>query len=264
MDIKLWENGTPLFDESFGQPEPTLTPFLLPTYKEGQTHGCVIVCPGGGYSGRAEHEAWPIAKMLNEGGISAFVLNYRVSPYRYPAELYDIQRAVRLVRFRAGEFGIDPEKIGVLGFSAGGHLATMGVTQYDGGLDCGDEIDRVSCRPNAGILCYAVISLGINTHGGSRDNLLGRPADPDLVRKLSGELAVKDACPPVFMWHTAEDGAVPVQNSLNMALALREKNIPFELHVFPHGAHGLGLAPSMPDVAQWSSLCVNWLKGLGF
>ena len=264
MDIKLWENGTPLFDESFGQPEPTLTPFLLPTYKEGQKHGCVIVCPGGGYGMRAEHEGWPIAKMLNEGGISAFVLNYRVSPYRYPAELYDIQRAVRLVRHRACEFGIDPEKIGVLGFSAGGHLAAMGITQYDDGLAGGDEIDKVSCRPDAGILCYAVISLGANTHGGTKYNLLGGEPDPVLAEKLSGENAVRDDCPPVFMWHTAEDGGVLVENSLNMALALSAKKIPFELHVFPHGPHGLGLAPSLPDVAQWAHLCVVWLKGMGF
>ncbi len=262
MDIKLWENGTPLYDEKIGQPEPTLTPYLLPDY--GKKTGCVIVLPGGGYAVRADHEGMPISKMYNEAGINSFVLNYRVSPYRYPAPLYDVQRAVRLVRARADEFNIDPEKIAVLGFSAGGHLATMAVTQYDRGLECGDDIDKVSCRPDAGILCYAVISLGEDTHQGSRDNLLGNPADPALVKSLSGEEAVRDDNPPVFMWHTAEDAAVPVENSLNMALSLRKKQIPFELHVFPYGYHGLGLAPEHPEVAQWAGLSVSWLKAMGF
>jgi acetyl esterase/lipase len=262
MDIKLWDSGTPLFDEKKGQPEPTLTPYLLPDY--GKKTGCVIVLPGGGYAVRADHEGMPISKMYNEAGINSFVLNYRVSPYRYPAPLYDVQRAVRLVRARADEFNIDPEKIAVLGFSAGGHLAAMAVTQYDKGLDEGDDIDKVSCRPNAGILCYAVISLGEYTHQGSRDNLLGNPADPALVKKLSGEEAVRDDNPPLFMWHTAEDAAVPVENSLNMALALRKKQIPFELHIFPYGHHGLGLAPQHPEVARWAELSVRWLKAMGY
>ena len=261
-DIKLWENGTPYYNEEYGQPETTITPYLL---DKPEKHGLVIVCPGGGYVMRADHEGKPIAEMLNAGGISAVVLNYRVAPYKDPAMLCDVTRAVKYVRYHADEWNIDPEKIGVLGFSAGGHLTVTAITHYNYGCDCGDEIDKVSSRPNAGVLCYPVVSfVNKSAHVGSGRTLLGENASEEMLRKYSGELNVRDDSPPVFMWHTAADAGVPVANCLDFATALQEKNIPFELHVFPNGVHGLGLAPGDPHVAQWAGLLVNWLKMYGF
>ncbi len=256
---KLWENGTPYYNPEFGQEEPTLTPYL----KGDKKRGCVIVCPGGGYSGRAPHEGEPISRMINEAGIHSFVLNYRVAPYKYPAILEDVMRAVRYVRYHAGEFNIDPNKIGVLGFSAGGHLTTMAIEQFDYGKD-GDLIDAVSSRPDAGILCYPVVSLLRYGHGGSCTNLLGDKPDEALVKKLSGELSVREDMPPVFMWHTMEDAGVHVRNCLDLCAALKEKNIPAELHIFPYGVHGLGLAQSNKNAAQWADLVKNWLLMYGF
>ncbi len=259
--FKLWENGAPLFDESIGQDEPSLTPYFIESDKPV---GCVIVFPGGAYMCRADHEGEPIAKMLNAAGFNAFVLNYRVAPYHYPVMLYDEQRAIRYVRHHAKEFNINPDKIGVLGFSAGGHLAVMAMQQYDLGLDEGDEIDRVSCRPDAAVLCYPVVSLTAEGHGhlGSAGFLLGEQGH--LAKKLSGENCVKENDPPVFFWHTSDDEAVHVANSLNLGVQLREKNIPFEMHIYPHGKHGLGLATGDPVVSRWAKEACDWLKRLGF
>lgn len=256
----LWADEPPYFDASFGQEAPSIVPYLLP----GKQNSCVIVCPGGAYVMRADHEGEPIAQMLNANGISAFVLNYRVAPYHHPVELTDAKRAIRYVRFHAERFGIDPQKIGILGFSAGGHLTVTALEHFDYGNEDGDEIDRVSSRPDAGVLCYAVISLLNYAHTGSRDYLLGENADPDLVRQLSGECSVREDMPPVFLWHTAADDGVFVQNSLNMALALKQKNIPVELHIFPDGPHGLGLAQETPGANQWPGLLANWLHRIGF
>ena len=258
-ELKLWEKETPLFDISYGQPETTITPYLV--NDENMDKGLVVICPGGGYVGRAPHEGEPIAKMLNNAGISALVLNYRVAPYKHPAMLYDAKRAIRYARYHAKEWKINSEKIGILGFSAGGHLAVSACEHYDYGMDNGDEIDMVSSRPNAGILCYPVATfVDEYTHKGTLRNLLGEEPDPELVKKLSGENSVPDDCPPMFIWHTSEDDGVDVKNSLELAKALRNKRIPFELHVFPYGRHGLGLAEEMPNVAQWSTLLVKWLK----
>lgn len=263
MDYKLWENGTPYYDAALGQPEPTLTPYLCEN--DGKKRGCVIVFPGGGYGGRAPHEGEPISRMINEAGVHSFVLNYRVAPYRHPAELGDALRAVRFVRYHADEFGIDPNKIGVLGFSAGGHLAVTASELYDYGRDDGDEIDKVSSRPDAGIFCYPVVSFKKYRHCGTRTNLLGeKEFDEELQTLLSGELSVPDDMPPVFIWHTMEDQAVHIRNSLDLCAALKEKNIPCEMHIFPYGVHGLGLAQSNPDVAQWAGLLQNWLLMYGF
>ena len=256
--VKLWENGTPGYDPSLGQPEPYLTPFLCD--KADGVRGCVIVIPGGAYRLCAPHEGEPVARVINEAGIHAFVLNYRVAPYKHPAELSDALRAIRLVRHRAAEFGIAPDKIAVLGFSAGGHLAVSASEHFDYGRDDGDEIDRESSRPDGAIFCYPVASLfPPYTHLESRSNLLGEAPDEQLVTSLSGPEAVRDDMPPVFMWHTFEDKSVRVENSLMMASALRQKNIPTELHVFPDGRHGLGLAAAIPHTAQWSQLLKNWL-----
>lgn len=260
--IKLWENGTPYFNADFGQEETTVTPYLLKN--ENQNKGLVIVCPGGGYSARADPEGRPIAELLNRAGISALVLNYRVAPYKHPAELSDANRAVRLARYHAAEWGIDPEKIGILGFSAGGHLAVSACEHYDNGTQ-GDAIDQVSSRPNAGIFCYPVVTMQSEyTHQGSKNNLLGADPDPALVKKMSGESSVPDDCPPAFIWHTADDTCVDVNNSLLLAKALHEKNIPFEMHIFPSGNHGRGLAEDVDGTCQWSGLMLNWLKRLGF
>lgn len=261
----LWENGAPLFDESIGQAQPSVDAYILPGSK---VRGAVIVCPGGGYSHRAEgHEGADICEYFNSLGLNAFMLKYRLAPYCYPAELYDIQRAVRFVRFNAEKFNIDPEKIGVMGFSAGGHLAVMGIEQYDNGLESGDEIDRVSCRPDFGILCYAVCTLDQPySHVGSAYNLLGKEAyenDKELVAKLSGENSVPDDCPPVFIWHTGEDDCVPVMNALKMAEVLSEKRIPYELHIFPKGPHGIGLAKDWKGADRWPEQLAGWLADNG-
>jgi len=173
---------------------------------------------------------------------------------------------VRVVRYNAERWGIDPSHIAITGFSAGGHLCVMGTELFDGGLGdaAADDIDRVSSRPDAGILCYPVVSFLEYVNEGTRDTLLGDSPDPELLRRLSGEENVPDDMPPIFMWHTSDDEVVPVENSLRLALALRKKEIPFELHVFPHGYHGLGLAENQPDAAQWTTLACNWLKTLGF
>lgn len=255
----LWKHA-PLFDPALGQEAPSVTPYLLP----GKQNSCVIVCPGGAYGMRADHEGEPIAKMLNDAGLSAFVLNYRVAPYHHPVEMMDVKRSVRFVRFHSKRFGIDPGKIWILGFSAGGHLAVTALEHFDYGVDSGDEIDRVSSRPDAGVLCYAVVSLLNHTHIGSRVNLLDEEECVPLCAQLSGEYHVREDMPPVFLWHTAADSCVPVQNSLNMAIALKQKNIPFELHIFPDGEHGLGLAQNTPGADQWPSLLVNWLHRIGF
>ncbi len=269
-EFKLWENGTPYFDETFEQPETSITPFLLPVEKDEngnvKKRGCVIVCPGGSYVMRADHEGDPVCKFFNAHGLSAFTLNYRVFPYDYFAIRADVNRAVRWVRYHAEEFGIDPNKIALLGFSAGGHLATMGSTNYDRGLEEGDEIDRVSCRPDAALLCYAVISLipGI-THDHTRFVLIGRLEEElreKLATQLSGELAVTEDTPPTFIWHTADDDCVKVENAIGMSASLAAHKIPFELHIFDKGCHGLGLAENCEGPDQWPELAANWLKRL--
>ena len=263
MEYLLWEENTPGFNKDYNQPVPSLTPYFAAN-SNGKKRGCIIVAPGGGYMGRAFHEGEPISQMLNTAGIHSFVLNYRVAPYKYPVQLYDINRAVRYVRYHADKFGIDKNKIGILGFSAGGHLCTMGIENFDYGIDDGDDIDKVSSRPDAGILCYAVISMVSYVNEGSRDSLLGQNYDQNLAKQHSGENSVRDDTPPVFMWHTAGDSCVPVENSLNMAFSLSKKKIPFEMHIFPEGDHGLGLSESIPETAQWSVLLKKWLLKLGF
>lgn len=255
--IKLWENGTPGFIKEYGQKEPSITPYLL---ENGKKNGCVIVCPGGGYSGKAAHECGVIAEMLNENGVSAFTLDYRVFPYKFPFVTEDVLRAVRYVRYNAEKFSIAPEKIGVLGFSAGGHLASSAMNLFDYGKE-GDEIDAVSSRPDFGILCYPVISFDKYMHAGSRQNLIGGlPNQKELAIELSLELNVKKDTPPAFIWHTMDDAGVDSRNSIELALAMRSHGIPCELHIFQHGSHGLGLAKDYHNVWQWASLLGEWLK----
>lgn len=252
--LLLWPDGAPgeAVEPAF---EPTLTPYLLP----GAT-GSVIVCPGGGYGHRAPHESGPIAEAFNARGFSAFVLDYRVAPYRYPAALQDAQRAVRLVRSQADELKIDPSAIALLGFSAGGHLvATAGTHHEVGDESASDPLERLSSRPDALILCYPVISFGPHGHRGSCLNLLGDPPPAELVADLCNELRVTPQTPPSFLWHTADDPGVPVMNSLMFAQACAANGVPFELHVYRSGRHGLGLAPEFPHIASWVDLAGEWL-----
>lgn len=259
--IRLWDGEIPGYDRAFSDQVPGLEPFVLDT---SEKRGAVVVCPGGGYHVLAEHEGEPIAKWLNDAGVHAFVLTYRVAPYRHPCPLMDAQRAIRYVRFRSSEWNIDPGRIGILGFSAGGHLASTAGTHWDRGMDSSDPIDAVSCRPDAMILCYPVISFGDYGHTGSMHNLLGPSPDQTVRISLSNENQVTGETPPAFLWHTADDEVVSVGHSLSFAGALSKNRVPFELHVFETGRHGLGLAPNSPDVAVWADLCADWLKRLGF
>ncbi len=262
--IYLWEKGrAPYFVPEYGQDAPNLTPYLLGNDKK---RGCVIVAPGGGYVGKSvEHEGYAVAEKLNSFGINAFVLDYRVEPYQYPAITEDILRAIRFVRYHADEYGIDSEKIAVLGFSSGGHLCNSALCAFDYGKD-GDDIDRVSSRPDAVVLCYPVVTLVEDyMHEGSRIRLVGGlPNENELAEALSGERNVKEDTPPCFIWHTQDDEGVSVWNSLKLYSALTRQGIPSELHVFPHGTHGLGMAPGRRDVGQWVELLNTWLTNLGY
>ena len=261
--LPLWPAGAPGARGHTTADQPRLTPYL-PRDGTG-VRGCIVVCPGGGYGGHAPHEAEPIAHWLCGVGLAACVLEYRVAPYRHPIPLGDAQRALRLVRHRAAEWQINPQRVGILGFSAGGHLATSAATLFrETQLDPADPIDRQSSRPDALIACYPVITFGEHRHHGSMINLIGDPPPPELREQLSLETQVTKETPPSFLWHTADDQAVPVENSLLFAQALRRCAVPFSLHVFPAGPHGMGLAIMEPAVGIWTNLCAQWLANLGF
>jgi acetyl esterase/lipase len=260
--LPLWPDPFPGQETVTKGETPRITAYPAENTKP---HGAIVVCPGGGYGGRAGHEGEPVALWLNKLGISAAVLSYRVRPYRHPYPLLDAQRGLRWMRHHAAAMNLDPAKVGILGFSAGGHLASTTITHFDAGkADAADPIERQSCRPDAAILCYPVISFIKFTHAGSMTNLLGPNPSEDLRAELSAEMQVRPDTPPTFLWHTADDGGVPVENSLNLALALRQRKIPFALHVFPQGRHGLGLADKDPIVGRWPLLAGEWLTKLGF
>ena len=249
--IYLWKEDAPYTQFSPLQAQPSVTEYAVPG-----SRGAVVVVPGGGYCMKADHEGAPIAEMLNQAGVSAYVLDYRVKPCHMLAPLADAKRAIRLVR------SMGYEKVAILGFSAGGHLTCTAATLYDAGdPDAADPLERLSSRPDAFIPCYAVVSFGAFTHRGSRESLLGQEnADNwELVRKFSNELHITPDTPEAFIWHTAADQAVPVENSLNLALALSAQGVPYEMHIFPQGRHGLGLAEEFEDVKQWSALLQKWL-----
>jgi len=260
----LWPDGAPGALGTADKDIPTLTVYLPDPDKA--TGAAVVICPGGGYAGLAQHEGRDYARFLNEQGIAGFVLKYRLGSagYRHPVMLEDAARAVRTVRARAAEWKIDPQRIGIMGSSAGGHLASTLLTHFDAGKpDSPDPIERQSSRPNIGILCYAVITMGQFTHQGSKNNLLGPHPSDELVRNLSNELQVTKDTPPCFIWHTWEDNAVPVENSLQFAEALRKAGVPFALHIYQKGRHGLGLGSSTWDPAHrhpWTADLVFWLK----
>ncbi len=255
--LDLWPGEPP-----YSSPDDDFRPWLdLYPLDAPDARGAVLVCPGGGYNHRAPHEAEPIARRFNACGFHAFVVHYRVSPHRHPAPLLDASRALRLIRAHTGEWRVYPARIAVCGFSAGGHLtASLGVHYGMDVLNTGDAFDAISARPDALILAYPVITSGRFAHRGCFETLLGPDAAPELLRTMSLERQVTPETPPTFLWHTAEDGGVPVENSLLFAAALRKHNVPFELHVYPHGRHGLGLAPEDAHVATWAELCCEWLR----
>lgn len=265
--IPLWPEGAPGALGKEDKDVPALTPYLADPAKA--TGAAIVVCPGGGYGGLAQHEGKDYALFLNDHGVTAFVLKYRLGSqgYRHPAMLEDAARAVRLVRARAAEWRIDPKRIGIMGSSAGGHLASTLLTHFDAGKsDSADPVERQSSRPDLGILCYPVISMGPNTHQGSKNNLLGKEPSPDLVKLLSNELQVTKETPPCFVWHTWEDKAVKVENSLEFAAALQRNGVPFDLHVYQQGRHGLGLndKPPFANAHPWSKDLEFWLKAQSF
>lgn len=227
-----------------------------------QNAGAVLVLPGGGYGGLADHEGPAIAQWLNANHFHAAVLRYRLQPNRHPAMINDAQRGLRLLRANAQRFSIDPQSIAVLGFSAGGHLASTLATHFDR-FDCPDDdlVGKVSARPDAAVLCYPVIDMqGPFTHTGSRANLLGAAPDPALMAMLSNHEQVSPKVPPTFLWHTSDDAGVPMENSLLFAMACRKHGVPVEVHSYESGRHGLGLAEGSPDVAPWTDACLRFLR----
>ena len=264
----IWPDGAPGALGKEDKDNPTLTPYLPEAGK--QSGAAIVICPGGGYGGLAQHEGVDYARFLNELGIAGFVLKYRLGSagYRHPVMLQDAARALRTVRARAAEWNLDPHRVGIMGSSAGGHLASTLLTHFDGGHEGdADRIERQSSRPDLGILCYAVITMGEFTHQGSKANLLGKDPSPELVRLLSNELQVTKETPPTFIWHTWEDKAVPVENSLQFAEAMRQAGVPFDLHIYQKGGHGIGLGSNKWDPEHrhpWTQDLIYWLKVQGF
>ena len=253
--IPLWSGEAPYTDASPDRFQP-----FIKEFKVDGSRGAVIVCPGGSYVEKCNYEGDPVCEMLNEAGISAFTLDYRVAPCHVLAPLTDAKRAIRLVR------SLGYEKVGIMGFSAGGHLSCCAATLFDGGnADASDPIERFSSRPDAFIPCYAVTSLRIFPHFAPHIPLIrDHASDDELIRMFSAEENITENTPPAFIWHTAADGLVPVTNSLLLAEALSEKKVPFEIHIFPEGPHGMALAKNAPEVGCWTELCQKWLIGLGF
>lgn len=248
-----------------GVQRPVLTVWRAPADRANGT--AVVICPGGGYQVLAvEKEGSDVARWLNGIGVTAFVLRYRLRGWGHPAPLRDALRAMRLVRSRAAEFGVRPERIGILGFSAGGHLAASASTLYDDPDGrTGAALDAVAARPDFTVLLYPVISfVAACAHRGSRQNLLGPDPEPALVEKLSPERQVNVATPPAFLMHTAEDTTVPLENSVLYYQALRAAGVPAELRVYEQGRHGIGLRPEHEAGRRWPAACAAWLATLGF
>ncbi len=281
--IDLWNGKVPgaIHNDKFKQVIDTtagwvnnhsiINPYLdvYPASKEKSNGTAVVICPGGAYIGMAvKHEGSQVAKWLNSLGVTAFVLKYRlpndsIMKNKTIGPLQDAQRAMRIVRSHAKEWGIDPKKIGILGFSAGGHLASTLSTHYKDKVY--ESEDLTSAKPDFSILIYPVISMDSKiTHWGSRENLLGKEPSPELVKYYSNELQVDNETPPAFMAHSLDDGAVPVQNSINYALAMHKANVPCELHIYQTGGHGYGLGNPLSTESTWSESCRKWLEMRGF
>jgi acetyl esterase/lipase len=264
QEILLWANAAPGALGAADEDKPSIT--WYPASRRA-SRTAVIVAPGGGYSNLAsDHEGRQVAAWFNAMGVTAFVLKYRIGPrYHHPIEIGDAQRAVRTVRARASEFGIAPDRIGMMGFSAGGHLASTAGTRFDlGAADAADPVERVGSRPDFLILGYPVISFDpAIAHAGSVRSLLGEHPDPRLLDELSSDLHVTPDTPPTFLFHTTADTSVPVENSVRFYLALRKAKVPAEMHIFENGPHGVGLVLEDPALGVWPTLLANWLRGRG-
>ncbi len=281
--VKLWPEGVPNSienshynerivkawgrDNYAGVKDPEIQVYIAPKEKANGT--AIIICPGGAYYRIAYmKEGEPIARWLNENGITAIILKYRlpsdsIMKTKEIGPLQDAQQAIRIARRNATVWGIDPDKIGIMGFSAGGHLASTLCTHYDESVY--NAIDSTSARPDFAILGYPVISMMSSlTHMGSRINLLGYSPDTATVVHFSNDLQVNRETPPTFLFHSSDDGAVPVANSINYYTALQKNNVPCELHIYLSGGHGYGLAKEGKTEKQWPSACLEWLKASGF
>lgn len=241
--------------------DPTITIYF--PEKEKATGAAVVICPGGGYGRLSiDHEGYFIAKWLNELGITGVVLKYRlpsdlIMQNKSIGPLQDVQEAIRIVRRNGANWNLDNLKIGIIGFSAGGHLASTASTHF---AEKVYECDETSARPDFAILIYPVISMNKEiTHGGSRTNLLGENPDSKLVEYFSNELQVTKETPPTFLIHASDDKTVPVLNSINYFLSLKKNEVPSELHIFEKGGHGFGLAKNRDTESQWPKMCEQWL-----
>jgi acetyl esterase/lipase len=263
--IPLWPGGAPGAKGEAPEDIPSVQLYQPPADKA--SGAAIVVCPGGGYARLAPHEGHDVAVWLNSIGVTAVVLKYRLGPkYQHPAMMQDALRAIRYTRSKAAEWKIDPNRVGIMGFSAGGHLASTAATHFDGGdQNAGDPIEKLSSRPDLAILCYPVITMTDPfAHKGSRKNLLGENPPEQMVNLMSNEKQVTEQTPPTFLFHTQDDPGVPVENSMMFALALRQKKVPYEMHLYEHGRHGVGLAPGDPALGTWPKLLENWLRARGF
>lgn len=261
----LWKNGAPMAQGTAEIDQPTISTYLPAS---NPTRSAVIIAPGGGYAHLSmQKEGEDIARWLNAHGVAGFVLKYRLGPnYHHPVELGDAQRAIRTVRSRAAELGIAPDRIGIWGFSAGGHLAASAGTLFDRGpVAEADAIDKLSARPDFLVLAYPVITLEEpSVHKGSLKYLLGDTPDPALIQLLSPQKQVTKDTPPTFIYTTTDDPVVPVMNSVMFYTALIEAKIPAEMHIFAHGPHGTGLATGFPDLKIWPDLLATWMRSRGY
>lgn len=257
--MNVWPGKAPGAMGEADRDIPTITVYVPQSAKK--PCAAILICPGGGYGGLcSSYEGHDIAKWLDQYGITGVVLKYRLNPYRHPIPMSDAQRAMRLVRAHAAEWGIDSNRLGIMGFSAGGHLASTVGTHYDRGIAGAiDVIERLSCRPDFMVLVYPVISMGKVTHGGSRLNLLGDKPSQELMDNLSNELLVTEDTPPAFLAHSVKDTVVNVENSRLFANALKAKGVPVTLFELPKGEHGLGCGKG-EEWASWQAECVKWLK----
>lgn len=258
----IWPDGAPgaLGDEA--KDKPQLISYVVPKEKSSGT--AIVIFPGGGYGHLAMgHEGHDIAKWLNSKGISAFICDYRHrgKGYGHPAPMQDAQRAIRMVRARAEEIGVQSDQIGIIGFSAGGHLGSTVSNHFDeGDKNSDDTIKQQSCRPDFAILCYPVIAFGTEyAHRGSQVNLLGKDASEEQIEEFSNEKQVTSETPPTFLWHTTEDKGVKVANSIEYFSALNTAGVSCEMHIYEKGRHGLGLAKNS-GAANWPHACENWMK----
>jgi acetyl esterase/lipase len=264
--MPVWPGKAPGARDDSLRAKPMMT--IYQPLKEDANGTAVVICPGGAYMMIAiDHEGHAIAKWLGNHGVTGIVLRYRHGGhgYRHPIPLQDAQRAIRTIRHKAKELNINPDRIGIMGFSAGGHLASTAGTHFDKGkADAADPIEKVSSRPDFMVLGYPVITLKKPfTHWGSRINLVGKRGDDALVNSLCNETQVTAKTPPTFLFHAKDDGAVPPANSINFHRALVKNKVKAEIHLYEKGGHGFGLGRKGTPAAAWPASCAKWMRGMG-